>query len=252
VSKSSVIIPEKKVEVSEINAESISHSVGKNAQNPTRKLSNESPEDICRKDRRRYATAHSITEIKIQNSFLLELVGRYSDMKSEYGIETCLGMIRITPKEYEHLAKIVYRLIKNDTNISQINAFICTIFLVRTVTEVKYENNFWKTVNSILKLDEKQIYSYLTKAILQFCSSEKLYFHYYNGRRGYVQTVLIHSVMNSGNMYSIIDFIRDFYIEEMEESYNPETVHISISSFIDKMKKDVDIEDFDSETSDIG
>ena len=120
-------------------------------------------------------------------------------------------MIDMSKEEYEKLAGIVHNYIITEAPVVSLSAFLCSVFLVKTVADYDYNNNFWGTVSTLLKCDEKSATTYLKKALLCFCSTEKLYFHYYNGGHSYARTVLIHSIINRSTLHSVVDFIKEFY-----------------------------------------
>lgn len=217
------------------------------------KKSADKKEDIRQRDLRKYASKTSISDIESSDLFISSMIEKYSVLENKYGYETPLGMIDMTKEEYEKLAGYVYGFITTEAPIVSLTAFLCSVFLVKTVANYDHNNNFWGAVSVLLKCDENSATKYLKEALLYFCSSEKLYFHYYRNRHSYARTVLIHSIINRSTLNTVIDFIRDFYIEEMRESYDSNTVQSYIDIFVDEMVKDISkISDDNSSGSDMG
>lgn len=213
----------------------------------------DSKEEIRQMDLRKYAIKTSISDIESSDLFISSLIEKYSVLENKYGYEVPLGMIDITKEEYEKLAGYVYGFITTEAPIVSLTAFLCSVFLVKTVANYDHNNNFWGAVSTLLKCDENSAVKYLKEALLCFCSSEKIYFHYYRNRHSYARTVLIHSIINRSTLNTVIDFIRDFYIEEMRESYDSNNVQSYIDIFVDEMVKDLSkISDDNSSGSDMG
>lgn len=196
--------------------------------------------DIRKRDLAKYASKISITDVRSSDPFVSLLIDKYSVLENKYGNELPLGMIDITKDEYEKLVRYVYSYITAGTQVGVVTAFMCSVFLVKTVVNYDHNNNFWGTVSVLLKIEESTVAHYLKEALLYFCSSEKLYFHYYKTRHSYARTVLIHSMINRSTLYAVINFIRDFYIEEMRESYDPALIQKFIDIFVEKMVSDIE------------
>ena len=207
--------------------------------------------DFRKKDLEKYALAISVSAISSSDPFITSLIEKYTALVNKYGYKTPLGMIDMSKEEYEKLAGIVHNYIITEAPVVSLSAFLCSVFLVKTVADYDYNNNFWGTVSTLLKCDEKSAITYLKKALLCFCSTEKLYFHYYNGGHSYARTVLIHSIINRSTLHSVVDFIKEFYIEEMLEQYDQSAIQAHISLFIDEMVRDLDKTDEKTASGDI-
>ncbi|MBQ6944578.1 MAG: leucine-rich repeat protein [Ruminococcus sp.] len=210
-------------------------------------------EDIRQSDLKKYYSKQSVSDIESSDLFISSLIEKYSVLENKYGYEVPLGMIDMTKEEYEKLARYVHGFITTEAPIVSLTSFLCSVFLVKTVANYDHNNNFWGAVSILLKCDENSATKYLKEALLYFCSSEKVYFHYYKNRHSYARTVLIHSIINRSTLNTVIDFIREFYIEEMRESYDSNNVQSYIDLFVDEMVKDLSkISDDNSSGSDMG
>lgn len=233
------------------------HSRHVSAQNTsivgTKKKASDNKDDIRQRDLKKYASKTLVSDIESSDLFVSSLIEKYASLENKYGYKVPLGMIDMTKAEYEKLTGYVHGFITTEAPIVSLTAFLCSIFLVKTVANYDHNNNFWGAVSALLKYDENSATRYLKEALLCFCSSEKLYFHYYGNRHSYARTVLIHSIINRSTLNAVIDFIRDFYIEEMCESYDSNSVQSYIDIFVDEMVKDLSkISDDNSSGSDMG
>lgn len=87
---------------------------------------------------------------------------------------------------------------------------------------------------------EPSLETVMKKALLFFCSSEQMYFHYYNGGHAYAGTIMIHTVIGAGDLDDTMSFLKRFYIEELHESFTPSDVPKSIQLLITELAMDFD------------
>ena len=207
---------------------------------PTRKnkIREKNRINIQEYDRKEFASAISLTDITTNNKFLSSLIERYKLLENKYGACFPIGMLDVSKEEYSLLAAYVKKYIQESSDITLLISFICTVFLIKTAENYYINRNFWTSVSTLLKYTESESTVYLKKALLRFCISEKKYFRYYENRRSFAGTVMIHTVIDSGSLVTVMNFIRDFYIEEMNETYSSSLAGEIINLFIDEMAKD--------------
>jgi len=211
----------------------------KTAEKRTRVLGNETKEELRNKDLRKFASSRSLTDIRTTDGFVTQLIERYSILQDKYANEFPLGLVDISRDEFKTLQLRVRKLIEEKSPVTILSGYIASLFLVKSVENFGIRGNFWESVAVLLDLPENEITDFLKKALLAFCSSERLYFHYYKGIRSYTGTVLIHSVIGYDELETSLNFMRDYYIEEMKESYSKDTVDEYISRFIEFLSADV-------------
>lgn len=206
----------------------------------SRVLSNESKEYLRKRDRTKYSNCNSLTDIKTTDKLVEKLIERYSMLENKYSHDFPLGLIDVSKDEFNALALRVKNYIVDKNSITVLTGFISTMFLVKVVENYGVKGDFWRSVSALLKCNENDSTVFLKEALLSFCSSERLYFHYYDNIRSYTGTVQIHAVIGADELTNTLNFLRDFYIEEMYETYAQETVTDHISYFIKTMSNDID------------
>ncbi len=219
--------------------EKIARERRKTAEKRTRVLGNETKEELRNKDLRRFASPRSLTDIRTTDVFLTQLIDRYSILQDKYANVFPLGLVDISRDEFKTLQLRVRKYIVEKSSITILSGYISSLFLVKSVENYGIKGNFWESVAVLLDLPENEITDFLKKALLAFCSSERLYFHYYKGIRSYTGTVLIHSVIGFDELDTSLNFMRDYYIEEMKETYSKDTADEYISRFIEILSADV-------------
>ncbi len=205
----------------------------------TRNLANISKEELRQQDLKKFSRSKSVAEILTTDAFVAKLIDRYRLLKNKYSNDFPIGLIDVSKEEFISLTSRVNAYI-NDNSINLTSGFLVSLFLVKAVEYYSVRGDFWGAISAILKRPENEITKFLKNSILAFCSAEKLYFHYYdNNIRSYVGTILIHSVIGNDELDTTLNFIRDFYIEKMNESYSKESVEGFISEFIGILADDV-------------
>ena len=219
--------------------EKIARERRKSAEKRTRVLGNETKEELRNKDLRKFASPRSLTDIRTSDVFVTRLIERYSILQDKYADDFPLGLVDISRDEFKTLQLRVRKYIVEKSAVTILSGYIASLFLVKAVENYGIKGNFWESVAALLDLPESEITDFLKKALLAFCSSERLYFHYYRGIRSYTGTVLIHSVIGFDELDTSLNFIRDYYIEEMKETYSKDTADEYISRFIEILSADV-------------
>lgn len=206
----------------------------------SRTLTNETKEELRKKDLKKYSSSNSLTDIKTNDDLISKLIDRYNMLENKYSRNFPLSMIDVSKEEFNAIVLYVREYIENKYAVTLLSGFISTLFLVKTVENYGIKGDFWRSVSTLLNYSETEVTSFLKEAMLSFCSSERLYFHYYDNIHSYTGTILIHAVIGADDLDNTLDFLRNFYIEEMYETYSKETVSDHISNFIDIMAADTE------------
>lgn len=209
---------------------------------PTRKNRRHTDTNIKRNiretDLKKYTSSVSVTQLKTDDKLISSLLEKYRLLENKYGSNFPIGLIDVSKEEYSVIASCVKEYIQNNTDITLLTSLVCTVFLVKTAENYDISGTFWISVASLINCSENESTEYLKKSLLKFCVSERKYFHYYDNRRSYAGTVMIHTVISCGSLDETLQFVKNFYIEEMNEGYSDRTVDKYLDLFIDEMSRD--------------
>ena len=206
----------------------------------TRKSEPVSKESLRDRDLKKYASPASVTTIKTTDPLASVLIERYRIQQNKYGSDFPLSLIDISKEEYTQLADQIRKWISAESDVTLLKSFLCSVFLVKTAENYDVKGTFWDTVSAVLQCKEPSLETVMKKALLFFCSSEQMYFHYYNGGHAYAGTIMIHTVIGAGDLDDTMSFLKRFYIEELHESFTPSDVPKSIQLLITELAKDFD------------
>ena len=99
----------------------------------SRVLSNESKEDLRKRDRTKYSNCNSLTDIKTTDKLVEKLIERYSMLENKYSHDFPLGLIDVSKDEFNALALRVRNYIEEKNSVTVLTGFISTMFLVKVV-----------------------------------------------------------------------------------------------------------------------
>ena len=185
----------------------------------------------------------SVSEMDGSNDSLLNtIIKQIKDLQNEYGTNYPLGFITLTDQEYKKLLLLCRKiLLSSDIIITQYNALIFTVSLVQFTIRRSDNDDFWDRFFYILQVDDNSGFRKIFyEAIISFCVSEGLFFYYLNGKRRYIETIKIHSVITMNTYKKIIDSIESFYYEVMHENYSEEIIDERVEQYVEIMKSSID------------
>ena len=188
----------------------------------------------------------SVSEMDGSNDSLLNsIIKQIKDLQNEYGTNYPLGFITLTDQEYKKLLLLCRKILLNsDIMISQYNALILTVTLVQFTIRRNDNDDFWDRFFYIIQVDDNSVFRRIFyEAIISFCVSEGLFFYYLNGKRRYIETIKIHSVITMNTYKKIIDSIESFYYEVMHENYSEAIIDERVEQYVEIMKSSIDEND---------
>ena len=179
------------------------------------------------------------------DSLLNTIIKQIKDLQNEYGPNYPLGFITLTDQEYKKLLLLCRKILLNsDVMISQYNALILTVTLVQFTIRRNDNDDFWDRFFYIIHVDDNSVFRRIFyEAIISFCVSEGLFFYYLNGKRRYIETIKIHSVITMNTYKKIIDSIESFYYEVMHENYSEGIIDERVEQYVEIMKSSIDEND---------
>ena len=179
------------------------------------------------------------------DSLLNTIIKQIKDLQNEYGPNYPLGFITLTDQEYKKLLLLCRKILLNsDVMISQYNALILTVTLVQFTIRRNDNDDFWDRFFYIIQVDDNSVFRRIFyEAIISFCVSEGLFFYYLNGKRRYIETIKIHSVITMNTYKKIIDSIESFYYEVMHENYSEGIIDERVEQYVEIMKSSIDEND---------
>ena len=198
------------------------------------------------RDKRFKKWTKSVSEMDGSDDSLLNtIIKQIKDLQNEYGSNYPLGFITLTDQEYKKLLLLCRKILLNsDVMISQYNALILTVTLVQFTIRRNDNEDFWNRFFYIIQVDDNSVFRRIFyEAIISFCVSEGLFFYYLNGKRRYIETIKIHSVITMNTYKKIIDSIESFYYEVMHENYSEDIIDERVEQYVEIMKSSINEDD---------
>ncbi len=167
----------------------------------------------------------------------------FKEEMKEYGSSLLLGYIELKPTEYYDALRTLKKILHNSPSVNNELKDLVIVLSLVNFGIYEYKSNFWDELSQILDCDKTELVNECKPILERFCRENNLYFHQGEKNKGYVTTILTHSIMPNVYIDKFISFLFDIYIKELEENYIEEEIEKLLDIFLKKFKSCLDEED---------
>jgi len=156
---------------------------------------------------------------------LEELIKKVNEGIENEKSDFLLGCIDIDTVCHEQLLVIARSLIAGEIVLLKRDRNTLISFALVSFAIKDYNNGqFWNEFAEKLCLDSHDVMNYCKSTFETFCKNNDLYFHTGKVNKGYVTSILTHSIIPTSMIDKFLDFLSDLYFRDLEEDYIDEEV----------------------------
>lgn len=154
-----------------------------------------------------------------------QILDKYQQEINVVGSEFLLGSVDIDKHQYELVICSVKDLLVNDLILKKKERILLiSIALVQFAIKEFHSGHFWEEFAFKVDLDESVVQRICKRSFENCCSLYSLYFHIGKKNKGYVTSILLHSILIEASSDKFMEFLSELYFKDLEEDYVTEEV----------------------------